>query len=144
VAATVPVGNAPIGLAYASGKGEILVTNSADNTTSVISDSTNAVVATVPVGNQPISLTYDSGKGEIFVVNSGSSSISVLSDSSLSSASPSPTVPEFNGAGRILVMVEVVVVTLCAVALAVRKMNRTHPDFKQTKKQAFELKNDVF
>jgi YVTN family beta-propeller protein len=134
VVATVPVGNGPTGLAYDSGKGEIFVDNGNDNTTSVISDSTNAVVATVPVGNEPMLLAYDSGKGEIFVDNSDPNTISVLSDSSSTSVSPSPTVPEFSSAGLILMVVAVVAVTLCAVALAVRKSTRTHSDSRQETK----------
>src|SRR2546422_938945 len=49
VIATVPVGSAPIDVAYDSAKGEVLVTNSIPGTVSVISDSTNTVVATVNV-----------------------------------------------------------------------------------------------
>ena len=48
--------------------------------------------------------------------------------------SPSPTVPEFSSAGLILVVTAVVAVTLCAVALAVRKLNRTNSYSKQTTK----------
>src|SRR5580658_2625645 len=67
VVATVKVGATPYGVAYDPAKGEVFVTNTNGNTTSVISDSTNAVVATVNVGDRPEGVAYDSGKGEVFV-----------------------------------------------------------------------------
>ena len=79
--ATVPVGTSPNNLAYDAGKDEVFVVNSGDNTVSVISDSTNAVVATVTVGANPNKVIYDSGKGELFVSNSGYNTVSVISDS---------------------------------------------------------------
>ncbi len=81
VTATIPVGKAPMGVAYDSAKGEIFVTNGQDNTISVISDSTNTVVETIPVGSYPYGVAYDSAKGEIFVVNLHGNSVSVISDS---------------------------------------------------------------
>jgi len=54
VTATIPVRNAPKGIVYDSGKGEIFVSNGQDNTVSVISDSTNTVIATIPVGGYPM------------------------------------------------------------------------------------------
>jgi len=80
VTATIPVGGAPSGLAYDSSKGEIFVTNGQDNTTSVISDSTNTVIATIPVGGYPYGVAYDSIKNEIFVVNLYSNNVMVISD----------------------------------------------------------------
>ena len=56
------------------------VTNYGDNTVSVISDATNAVVATIPVGNGPYGVAYDSGKGEVFVVDDLDNNVSVISD----------------------------------------------------------------
>lgn len=81
VTATIPVGNGPASLAYDSAKGEVFVPNSLDNTTSVISDSTNTVVAIIPVGGFPDGAAYDSRLGEIFVVNMHSNTVSVISDS---------------------------------------------------------------
>ena len=81
VTATIPVGNAPSGAAYDSAKGEIFVANGQDNTTSVISDSTNTVIATIPVGGYPYGVAYDSRLSEIFVVNLYSNTVSVISDS---------------------------------------------------------------
>ncbi len=78
---TVTVGVHPSGVVYDSGKDEIFVTNSGENTVSVISDTTNTVVATVVVGANPFGLAYDSNRGEIFVANYGSGTVSVISDS---------------------------------------------------------------
>jgi YVTN family beta-propeller protein len=80
VTATIPVGRAPTALAYDSAKGEVFVTNGQDNTTMVISDSTNSVVATIPVETYPYGIAYDSGKDEIFAVNLNSNTVSVISD----------------------------------------------------------------
>ena len=83
VVANITVGNTSPseGIAYDSGKGEIFVANTNDNTVSVISDSTNQVVANISVENSPWCVAYDSGKGEIFVGNEASASVSVISDS---------------------------------------------------------------
>jgi YVTN family beta-propeller protein len=56
--------------------------NSGDNSVSVISDNTNAVVATIPVGTTPYGVAYNSKTNEIFVSNHGSNTVSVISDSS--------------------------------------------------------------
>jgi YVTN family beta-propeller protein len=81
VTATIPVGHAPSGLAYDSAKGEIFVTNGQDNTTSIISDSTNTVIGTIPVGGYPYGVAYDPAKGEVFVVNLFDNTVMVISDS---------------------------------------------------------------
>jgi hypothetical protein len=44
-------------------------------------------------------------------------------------ASPSPNLPEFSTAALILEVVAVVVVTFCAVALALKKQHETAPHF---------------
>lgn len=59
----ITVGGSPQGIAYDGGLGEIFVTNSGDNTVSVISDSSHRVVASVPVGQNPVGVAYDSSKG---------------------------------------------------------------------------------
>src|SRR5208337_691019 len=88
--ATVTVGNAPRGMAYDSSKGEVYVANMADNTVSVISDSTHSVVATVnmvPQSNLDSSLpqacaaAYDSANGKIYVAILFMNRVSTISDS---------------------------------------------------------------
>src|SRR5713226_4342921 len=78
VAATValPAGGVPYYAAYDSGKGEIFVANNGNNTVTVISDASNAVVATVNVGTGPQGVAYDSAKGEVFVANQGANTVS--------------------------------------------------------------------
>ena len=82
VVATVDVGNGPQGVAYDSGKGEVFVTNAADNTVSVISDSSNTVVATLTPFTESyyVGVAYDAAKGEVFVASSGTGSVVVISD----------------------------------------------------------------
>ena len=77
---TIPVGTAPVDLAYDSGKGEVFVANQGSYNVSVINGATNGVVVSVPVGNSPEGVAYDSGKGEVFVANYGSNNVSVISD----------------------------------------------------------------
>jgi YVTN family beta-propeller protein len=89
---TVPVGLAPNGIAYDSGKGEIFVADQGEgvinqsnltfngSALTVISDTNNSVVATIPVGFDPIGVAYDSGKGEIFIADSHSNNVTVVSD----------------------------------------------------------------
>jgi YVTN family beta-propeller protein len=125
VTATITVGTGPEGVAYDSAKGEIFIANYKLNTVSVISDSSNAVVATVPVGNYPIGVAYDSAKGEIFVANGGSNTVSVISDSSVTSSSPSTTIPEFTFTLPILLAIIVVTVSFCAIAVATKNRLET-------------------
>jgi YVTN family beta-propeller protein len=78
VAATIPVGSGPTGVAYDSGNGNIYVASFLSRSVSVISTATNAVVASVPVGNAS-DITYDSGNGNLYVSNYWSRNISVIS-----------------------------------------------------------------
>ena len=61
------------------------MTNANDNTTSVISDSTNKAIATVRVGYSPIGIAYDPASGEIFVANYYGTTVSIISDSTRAS-----------------------------------------------------------
>ena len=79
-----------MGLTYDSIKGEIFVTNEANNTVSVISDSSNTVVATVDTGRQAYepssntqacAATYYSEKGEVFVAIANTKTVSIISES---------------------------------------------------------------
>jgi hypothetical protein len=79
-------------MVYDSGRGEVFVT-SQDNTTSVISDSTNSVVAVLKSPGQLGSIAYDSAKSELWMIdsyNTGPSlgipgnSFDVISDSNYS------------------------------------------------------------
>ncbi len=124
-------GTSPDVIAYDSGNDEIFATNYApnfnSNTVSVISDSSNSVVANLTVGNLPSDIAYDSAKGEVFVANSLSDTVSVIPNASDASSSPSPTIPEFSTTAIILLLV-LGLVTICAVALVVKKATRTNHD----------------
>ena len=90
VVANVTVGNYPTGVAYDSVLGKVFVANSnnnrgitgnsADNTVSVILDSSNKVVANVTVGASPSGVACDSVQGKVFVTNINDGTISVISD----------------------------------------------------------------
>ena len=54
------------------------ITNSGDNTVSVINTSTNKVIATIPVDNGPNALTVTPDGGNVYVANGGSASVSVI------------------------------------------------------------------
>ncbi len=77
---TIAVGTNPQGVACDSGTNEIFVANSADNTVSVISQTTKTLIANIAVGLNPVCLAYDPILKEVFVTNSGSNSVSVISD----------------------------------------------------------------
>ena len=83
------------------------------------------VTATVTVGNLPGAVAYDSAKGEIFVANGGSNTVSVISDSSVTSSSPSTTIPEFTFTLPILLAIIVVTVSFCAIAVATKNRLET-------------------
>ncbi len=76
----VTVGSEPYTEAYDSGKAEMFVVNSGDDSVSVISDKNNTVIATIPVMPFPAGIAYDPGKEEVFVANSGWNTVSVISD----------------------------------------------------------------
>jgi len=78
LAATIPVGRGPTGVAYNSGNGDIYVAGFLSNSVSVISTATNTVVMSIPVGNAS-DITYDSGNGNLYVSNYWSKNISVIS-----------------------------------------------------------------
>ena len=126
------------GIAYDSGKSEIFIVNQYGKVY-VLSDSPNGLIETVNLSNATISvgnthsIAYDANKGEMFVTDEGDGNILVLSDSSNTSASPTPTVPEFSSAGFILVAAAVVAVSLCVAELSVKK-NRARTSSESKRK----------
>jgi YVTN family beta-propeller protein len=88
VAATIPVGSEPIGIAYDSAKSEIFVTNTNSSTVSVISDATNKVLTSIKLntslyggGQGPTAIEYDSANSEMIVANGALNAVNVISDS---------------------------------------------------------------
>jgi YVTN family beta-propeller protein len=83
VAAVIPVGAVPFGVAYDNASGEIFVANSGSNNVSVLQGNLSAPIASIPVGTEPMGVTYDPVNGDIFVANNGSDDVSVISGSTL-------------------------------------------------------------
>jgi len=77
VAATIPVGGVPAGIAVDWKTNRIYVANRGDGTVSVINGQTNAVVATIPVGLRPGGVTVNWRINRAYVANAGGT-VSVL------------------------------------------------------------------
>jgi YVTN family beta-propeller protein len=86
IGSPINVGEAPLGLAYDSSKGEIFVANSGSGTVSVISDSNDTVIHTItlPAGSYPEGVAYDSGRGEIIVTDFSNWAVYVINDTDYS------------------------------------------------------------
>jgi len=78
VVKTIPVGNAPYGVAVNQAGTSAYVTNSGSNTVSVISTSTNNVVATVNVQSGPLDIAITPSGKTVYVSNGNSNSVSVI------------------------------------------------------------------
>jgi YVTN family beta-propeller protein len=72
------LGNAPFGIAYDSIKERIYVTNSDDNTVSVINITTNTVIDTISIGVVPYGIEYDNVIQRMYVTNFGDGTVSVI------------------------------------------------------------------
>ncbi|HUX85912.1 MAG TPA: hypothetical protein VMW65_02830, partial [Chloroflexota bacterium] len=87
VVTTIPVGNSfqgkGQGIAVDPTTQRIFVSNSDDNTISVLDGATNQVIATVPAGAGPTGVAIDPSLGLVYVSDSGASTISVLDESTL-------------------------------------------------------------
>ncbi|MFZ1024528.1 MAG: YncE family protein [Thermoplasmata archaeon] len=83
VAAVIPVGTDPFGVAYDNASGEVFVANSGSNNVSVLQGNLSAPIASIPVGMEPMGVTFDPVNGDIFVANNGSDDVSVISGSTL-------------------------------------------------------------
>ena len=78
IAATVPVGKRPTGVAVDTSTNVIYVSNRSDNTVSIIDGTTNTVTATVPAGLSPAAITVDPATHTAYVINAGSNTVSVI------------------------------------------------------------------
>ncbi|GHB74663.1 hypothetical protein GCM10010347_51400 [Streptomyces cirratus] len=76
VVATLPVGTDPVGVAV-DVHDHVFVTNSGDNTVSVINALTNTAIASIAVGLRPESVATDPQFG-VYVANGGGGSVSVI------------------------------------------------------------------
>ena len=70
------------GVAVNTATGNVFFTNSAADTVSVISGSTDRVIATLPVGGNPFGDGVDPGTGRVFTANRNSGDVSVFKDPS--------------------------------------------------------------
>jgi len=73
----VPVGVSPEGIAVNSVTNKIYVTNTGDNTVTVIDGATNGTT-TVPVGSGPRALAVNATTNKIYVANTISNNITVI------------------------------------------------------------------
>lgn len=78
VVASIPVGDAPSGIALDVATGEAFVTNSASDNVTVLDTSTDSAFASIPVGVGPLGVDVSPTLGEVFVTNSFSGTISVI------------------------------------------------------------------
>ena len=73
------LGNGPSGIAYDPENKKIYVTNTADDTVSVINTTTNTVVGSpIRVGNVPNDIAYDPENKRMYVVNRDDDTVSVI------------------------------------------------------------------
>ena len=78
VVATIPVGDAPIGVAVAPGGSRVYITNVVDDTVSVIDGATNTVIATVPVGLGVWAVAVTPDGGLVYATNRVDDTVSVI------------------------------------------------------------------
>ncbi len=73
----IPVGLAPVGIAYNPTNKNMYVANSDSNTVSIIG-STNSVIATIPTDLTPFGIAYNPNNQHIYLTNAGSNTVSVI------------------------------------------------------------------
>jgi YVTN family beta-propeller protein len=73
------VGRAPFGVAFDPVNGNMYVTNSASNTTSVIHGKT--LITTIPVGHAPLGVAFNPVNRDIYVANFRDNTVSVIDSS---------------------------------------------------------------
>jgi YVTN family beta-propeller protein len=78
VAATIPVGQGPDGIAATTDGAQVYVTNFDSETVSVIDAGSNAVTATVAVGAGPVGIAITPDNAFAYVTNRGSNTVSML------------------------------------------------------------------
>jgi YVTN family beta-propeller protein len=78
IAAIVPVGSFPLGVAVNPTGTRVYATNASSNTVSVIDTTTNSVITTVPVGSIPRSVAVDPSGARIYVANYLDGTLSVI------------------------------------------------------------------
>ena len=82
----------------------------------------NTVTATVTVGSEPGGVAVTPNGAYAYVTNLGSNSVSVISTAT--TASPSPTIPEFPAQLLIITLVVFMITGLSAVIIAKKRITR--------------------
>ena len=82
VAATIPVGSFPTGVAVSPDGSTVYVANAADNTVSVIATASNTVTATIPVGSFPFGVAVTPDGSAVYVTNLEDNTVSVIATAS--------------------------------------------------------------
>src|SRR5262249_24631926 len=82
VAATIPVGSAPWGVAVSPDGSTVYVTNFHGNTVSVIATASNTVTATIPVGSGPFGVAVTPDGSTVYVANEFANTVSVIAPAS--------------------------------------------------------------
>ena len=83
------LGNGPFGIAYDSVNERIYVTNSDNNTVSVIDITTNTVIDTISIGVVPFDIAYSHDNQRMYVNNGGGSTVSVI-NTTTNTVDPTP------------------------------------------------------
>lgn len=83
VAANIPVGSTPRGIAVSPDGSRLYVANSASNNVAVINTATNTVMTSISVGSVPTGLSISEDGGLLYVTNSGSNNVSVINTTAL-------------------------------------------------------------
>jgi YVTN family beta-propeller protein len=97
VAATVPVGTAPVRVAFSADSQTVYVTNKTTNTISELRNTgTWGVVRTIPVGAQPFEMAVDSAAQRLYVANAQSATVGVvnLATGVMTASVPVPNAPQ--------------------------------------------------
>ncbi|AEV71714.1 YVTN family beta-propeller repeat protein [Mycolicibacterium rhodesiae NBB3] len=79
---TIAVGDAPAGVAVSPDSATVYVTNSGNDTVSVIDAATNTVTATIDVGDTPFGLAVSPDGAAVYVSNSADGTVSVIDTAS--------------------------------------------------------------
>jgi YVTN family beta-propeller protein len=82
VIATIPVGDAPRGVAVSPDGRKVYITSVGSNTVSVIDTASNTVTATIPVGLDPVGVAVTPDGSKVYVANLGSNTVSVIDTAS--------------------------------------------------------------
>jgi YVTN family beta-propeller protein len=77
----IPVGRYPIGAAVNQLTGLVYIPNGADNTVSVIDESSLTVIATIPAGALPCAVAINSVTNRVYVANVNTNSVTVIDGS---------------------------------------------------------------